>query len=79
MGLNIIPTSDWTMETEGSKRIEVIGKDDKRQLTAVMVGTLDEDLLPFQIIYQGTNQRCLPKYDFTKNWHIKNSANQSSN
>ena len=25
-GLNIVPTSDWTMEAEGSKRVEVIGK-----------------------------------------------------
>ena len=25
--LNIVPTSDWTMEAEESKRVEVIGKD----------------------------------------------------
>ena len=42
------------MEAEGSKRVEVIGKDDKRQLTAVLAGTLDGDFLPSQIIYQGT-------------------------
>ena len=33
--LNIVPTSDWTMEAEGSKRVEIITKDDKRQITAV--------------------------------------------
>ena len=54
VGLNIVPTSDWTIEAEGSKRVEIIGKD-KRQLTAVFNGTLDRDFLPFQIIYQGTH------------------------
>ena len=78
-GLNIVPTSDWTMEAEGSKRVEVIGKDDKRQLTAVLAGTLDGDFLSSQIIYQGTTPRCLPKYDFPKNWHITYSANHWSN
>ena len=78
-GLNIVPTSDWTMEAEGSKRVEVIGKDDKRQLTAALAGTLDGDFLPSQIIYQGTIPCCLPKYDFPKNWHITYSPNHWSN
>ena len=38
--LNIVPTSDWTMEAEGSKRVEIIGKD-KRQLTAVLLVHLE--------------------------------------
>ena len=78
-GLNIVPTSDWTMEAEGSKRVEVIGKDNKRQLTAVLAGTLDGDFLPSQIYYQGTTPRCLPKYDFPKNWHITYFPNHWSN
>ena len=60
-GLNIVPTSDWTMTAEGSKRVEIIGKDDKRQLTAVLAGTLDGDFFPPQI---GTTTRCLPKHKF---------------
>jgi len=58
---NIVPTSDWTMKAEGSRRVEVVRKDDKKQITAVLAGTLDGD---FQVIYQGTTPRCLPKYDF---------------
>ena len=77
--LNIVPTSDWTMEAEGSKRVEIIAKDDKRQITAVLAGTLNGDFLPCQIIYQGTTTRCLPKYDFPNNWHITYSANHWSN
>ena len=75
--LNIVPTSDWTMEAEGSKRVEIITKD-KRQITAVLAGTLNGDILPCQIIYQGTTTRCLPKYDFPNNRHITYSANHWS-
>ena len=34
-GINYIPAS-WTMAEEGSKRVEMIGKDDKRQLSALL-------------------------------------------
>ena len=34
--LNIVPVSDWTMEVEGAKRVEVAGKDNKKQITAVL-------------------------------------------
>ena len=30
-GINYMPVSAWTMEQEGVKRVEMIGKDDKRQ------------------------------------------------
>lgn len=39
-GLNLIPVSDWTMEAEGSKRVEISGLGDKRQYTAVFAGSL---------------------------------------
>ena len=67
------------MEAECSKRVEVIGKDDKRQLTAVLAGALDGDFLPSQLIYRGTTPCCLPKYEFPKKWHITYSANHWSN
>ena len=39
------------MEKEGSKCVEIIGKDDKRQITAVLAGTLNGDFLPVQLIH----------------------------
>ena len=39
-GINIIPVSNWTMAVEGSKRVEISGLGDKRQITAVFAGTL---------------------------------------
>ena len=34
-GINYIPVASWMMAEEGSKRVEMIGKDDKRQLTGL--------------------------------------------
>ena len=34
-GINIVPVSQWTMEVEGTKRVEIQGIDDKRQITGM--------------------------------------------
>ena len=34
-GLHLVPTSNWTMAKKGSKRVEMKGLEDKRQITAV--------------------------------------------
>ena len=52
-GIHYVPVGSWTMEKEGSKRVEIIGVDDKRQITAVFAGFLTGD---FQLIYKGTTQ-----------------------
>ena len=62
--INYVPVSSWTMEAEGSKRVELIGKDDKRQITVVFAGSLGGDILPIQVIYQGKSLKCLPKFNF---------------
>ena len=36
-GINIVSTSQWTMEVEGSKCVEIAGLTDKRQITAVFL------------------------------------------
>ena len=41
--MHYVPISIWTMETEGLKRIEVAGKDDKRQITAVFGASMEGD------------------------------------
>ena len=35
-GLKYVPVSNWTMEVKGAKRVEIVGSDDKRQLTACL-------------------------------------------
>ena len=42
-GINYMPISSWSMEHESAKRVEIIGKEDKRQITAVFAGTYTGD------------------------------------
>ena len=78
-GIYYVPVGSWTMEKEGSKRMEIVGIDDKRQITAVFAGSLTGDFLPPQLIYKGTTQRCLPTVSFPPEWHITFSENHWSN
>ena len=50
-GIKIVPSSTWTMDAEGSNRVEVAGVNDKRLITAVFYGSLAGDFLPVQVIY----------------------------
>ena len=45
-GLNLVPVSSWTMASKGSKRVEIQGLTDKRQITGVFCGTLLGEFLP---------------------------------
>ena len=42
-GIHYVPVSSWTMDKQRSRRIEIVGSDDKRQLTAVLAGSLAGD------------------------------------
>ena len=77
-GLNLIPSSSWTMEQRGAQRVEITGLNDKRMITAVFCGTLTGDFLPIQFVYQGNTDRCHPKYNFPEDWHIAHSPNHWS-
>ena len=78
-GINYVPVSSWTMEAPGTKRVEIIGKDDKRQLTAVLGCSMSGDFLPPQLIYQGKTKKCLPHFKFSDNWDVTYSENHWAN
>ena len=78
-GINYVPVSEWSMAKEGSKRVEVTGFKDKRQITAVFAGAMSGDFLPVQLVYQGKTSRCLPTVDFPCDWHLTFSANHWCN
>ena len=44
--ISIVPGSSWTMELKGSKRVEIVGISDKRQITDIFCGTLAGGFLP---------------------------------
>lgn len=75
-GIYYVPVSNWTMAKEGDKRVEIVGKDDKRQITA---GSMSGDFLPPQVIYQGKTTRCIPLIEFPPDWDITFSENHWSN
>ena len=68
-GLNLIPSSSWTMDQRGTHCVEITGLNDIRMITAVFCGTLCGDILPIQLVYQGKRDRCHPEYNFPEDWH----------
>ena len=63
-GIKLVPTTSWTMNEVGARRVELIGLSDKRQITAVFCGSLVGEFLPVQLIYKGKTSRCHPKFNF---------------
>ena len=61
-GVNIIPSSEWTMDVKGQKQVSVTGLGDKRQIT--LGCTLSGELLAPQLIYQGKTEKCHPSFTF---------------
>ena len=78
-GIHYVPVSSWTMVKLGSKRVEIAGIDDKRQITAVFSGSMAGDFSPTQVIYQGKTYKCLPSVTFPSDWHITFTENHWSN
>ena len=77
--IKYIPVSNWTMTIEGSKRIELIGHDDKQQITATFARTLTGLFLPIQLVYEGKTTKCHPSIEFPKGWHVTHTANHWCN
>lgn len=69
-GIQIVPSSTWTMDREGTRRVEMVGAKDKHQITALFCCTLQGDFLPMQLIYKEKTSRCHPKFKFPPGWHI---------
>jgi len=69
--IKYIPVSNWTMATEG---IELIGQDDKRQITATFVGTLTGKFL-----YNWCKKERQQTIEFLIGWHMTHTANHWCN
>ena len=78
-GVKIVPSSNWTLEQEGTARIEIAGLNDKRQVTATLAGSLSGELLPLQILYQGKTERCHPSQMFPDGFDIWHTPNHWAN
>ena len=66
------------MATDGSKRVELIRQDDKRQITATFAGTLSGDFLPIQLVHEGKTSKYHPSVNFPE-WHVTHTTNHWCN
>ena len=70
-----VPSSQWTMEKKGAKRVEIAAVDDKQQITAIFTCTLSGKFLPIQL--KATRH---PKgVPFPADWHITHTENHWAN
>ena len=72
-GIKIVPSSAWIMEQKGANRVEMVGVNDKRQITAIFGGALMGDFLPLQLVYKRKTPQCHPRFEFPSGWHITHS------
>ena len=77
--IRYVPTLSWTMEEEGARRVEIAGKDHKRQITAVLAGTMNGDFLLPQLVYEGKTPCCIPQVKFPRNWDVTYTDNHWCN
>lgn len=49
-GISFVPCSQWTMAKRGVKQVEMVGLDDKRQITALLTVSASGSLLPPQVL-----------------------------
>ena len=78
-GIPVVPVSNWTMAPEGSSQVSIIGKEDKNQVTAVLMSTLSGAFPQPQIIYKGKTQQCHPHYIFPAEFDVHHSPNHWAN
>ena len=78
-GINLVPTALWMMNKRGRKRIAIERYQDKRQITAVMCGSLVGELLPMQLIYADKTSCCHPAYQFPQDWLVSHTENLWAN
>ena len=88
--LMLVPTSTYTYHSKTDKHVSVTGQDDKRQITALVGLTLEGELLPLQLIFQGqehdrSQHKAVPVLDSTLSqrvtyagWHLTQTPNHWS-
>ena len=67
------------MNKKGESSIPVQGTSDYRQITGTFSVTMSGNFLLIQLIYQGTTDRCHPKYNFPEGFHVTHSSNHWAN
>ena len=77
--LSYVSPGKYTFCLKGSRTVPIKGVDDKRQITATFTVSATGAFLPIQLIYQGKTKRCLPKFEFPKEFDVTYTKNHWSN
>ena len=62
--IKYIPLSNWIIDKEEPKRVEVVDSDHKRQIIATFAASLSGQFLPVHLIYEGKTTKCYPAVEF---------------
>jgi hypothetical protein len=49
--VHLRPSTEQTYEVKGVKEVKCLGKDDKKQITAVVSSTASGELVPLQLVF----------------------------
>ena len=71
--IKFAPSSQWTMTQQGSRKVEVVGLEDKWLFTTILCGFLVGDFLPMQLVCKGKHHGAVPKFSFPMDWNITHS------
>ena len=78
-GAKYVPTSKWTLAEEGLRQVDVIGKEDKREMTVLFSCTMSDFCsLHTWRIYCGKTNRCHPNITSPLGWDVHHSENHWS-
>lgn len=58
--VELVPAAKRTLERRGARVVRIAGSDDKRQVTVMVGGAMDADVLRPQIVFAGKTDRVLP-------------------
>jgi hypothetical protein len=64
--VHLRPSTKQTYEVKGVKEVKCLGKDDKRQIVAVVRSTASGELVPLQLVFQGKMEAVVPKDEDAK-------------
>lgn len=69
-GVKMVPVSEWTLEHQGVKEVSIVGLEDKREITVFLASSLSGTMLPPQVLYEQTTDRCHPSVKFPEGWDV---------
>lgn len=63
-GLQLVPTSEWTMELSGSQRVSIAGSENKKEITALICVSVTGAVLPPQLCKKVKPSVVIPNLTF---------------